>query len=533
MAVWALGWVALLLLDGHIDLANQAMLLVLAAAVAALWLPALAAVLVGSGSVLAFNWLFVPPRGTFAVDGGQNGLLLLALLVINTVVAGLMARLRQQARQARQHQQQAEQLRSLGDALRDSAEPLAHAGTLQAALASLLQSPVALLLCRDAPEASHPADAGPHPGVMALGQADADETAGLWHCLRQGRAMGPGTGHHETLAHWYLPLRGRQASFGAAVLRLPAAGRKDDALLGHAQALCDQMGLALQRQVSQQTTQRALAQAQLQAVRNALLAAISHDYRTPLATILGAASSLQDQGERLDAAQRRRLAQRIMQETGHLSRLTDNTLQLARLDAPGVQLQLDWESAEELVGTVLRRARQHAPGRMLRARLEPGLPLLRCDALLLTQLLDNLVQNALAHTPPDSPIEILVRRSPTALVLAVRDRGPGVAPAWRERIFEAFQRGDAALQRDTPGQPGGTADAAGRRGAGVGLAVCRAIARAHGGELRVRARSSGGSSFECHLPLPDAAPSASSASSAPTAALTPAAADTAATGTGA
>ena len=145
---------------------------------------------------------------------GWATLLLLAMVVVNTVVAGLMARLRHQARQALRHQRQAEQLRHLGDALRDSAEPLAHAGTLQNILASLLQAPVALLLCREQPST---ADADPRtdPGVsvMALGQPDADETAGLWHCLRQGQAMGPGSGHHETLAHWYLPLRGRQASF--------------------------------------------------------------------------------------------------------------------------------------------------------------------------------------------------------------------------------------------------------------------------------------------------------------------------------
>ena len=230
-------------------------------------------------------------------------------------------------------------------------------------------------------------------------------------------------------------------------------------------------------------------------MRNALLTAISHDYRTPLATILGAASSLQDQGQRLDAQQRGVLAGRVVQEANHLARLTDSTLQLARLDAPGVVLRRDWESAEELVGAVLRRARQRAPDRPLRARLEPGLPLLHCDAMLLIQLLDNLVDNAIRHTPPDGPIELLVRRAPGAgdappgVVLAVRDRGPGVPPAWRERIFEVFQRGDTAT--GAPPQ---------RHGTGVGLAVCRAIARAHGGELRLRARGHGGSSFECHLP---------------------------------
>jgi len=503
---WALAWSAMALLDGRVDLANQAMLLVLGAAVAALWLPAPASLLLGTLAVAAFNWRFVPPRGTFVVDGRQNLLLLAAMLLVNAVVTGLMARLRAQAHAARQHQQQADQLRQLGELLRDATEPLAHAGALQAALADLVGAPATLLLCRERAWPLQSAHTGTRPAqqlpdepaatpqtVSQVGEADADELAGLWLCLRQGQAMGPGTAHHASLAQWYLPLRGRQATLGAALLRLPAAGHADDARRAHAQALCDQMGLALQRLFSARAEQQALAQAQLQAVRNALLAAISHDYRTPLATILGAASSLQDQAERLDPQQRRRLAERIVQETRHLSQLTDNTLQLARLDAPGVTLRLDWESAEELVGTVLRRARQRAPGRPLRARLEPGLPLLRCDAMLLTQLLDNLVDNALNHTPPDTPVEILVRREADAVVLAVRDRGPGVAPAWRERIFEVFERGDAEMATD--GGP--------RRGAGVGLAVCRAIARAHGGELRLRARGHGGASFECRLPLAD------------------------------
>jgi two-component system sensor histidine kinase KdpD len=491
---WAMGWTLMLALDGHIDLANLALLLVLSGTLASLWLPALPSLLCGTAAVLAFNWQFVPPLGTFAVDGGQNLLLLGAMALVNAVITGLMARLQTQARLARHHQQQAEQLRSLGDVLRDATEPLAHAGALQATLAALVDAPAALLLCRDSPDSAAPDSP---ETVMRLGDTDADEAAGLWHCLRQGQAMGPGSGHHDSLAQWYLPLRGRHETLGAAVLRLPAAGRTDEALRSHAQALCDQMGVALQRVAAARAAQHAHEQAQLQGVRNALLAAISHDYRTPLATILGAASSLQDQSERLDAAQRHRLAARIVQETEHLRRLTDNTLQLARLDAPGVSLRLDWESAEEIVGTVLRRARQRAPARTLRARLEPGLPLLRCDAMLLTQLLDNLVENAFNHTPPEAPVEILVRRDGAAVVLAVRDRGPGVALAWRERIFDVFQRGDDSALPVGVGasaRPGSS-----RRGAGVGLAVCRAIAQAHGGELRLRARASGGSSFECRL----------------------------------
>jgi len=516
---WAACWAAMLALDGHVDLANQALLLLLGGAVAALWLPASAALLLGLLSVAGFNWMFVPPRGNFSVDSAQNALLLGSLLSVNSVVALLMVRLRAQAGVARHHQQQAEQLRALGELLRDASAPLAHAGALQQALAALVGAPVALLLRREGRGPLSP------DTVLALGATNADEAAGLWHALRQGQAMGPGTGHHDTMACWYLPLRGGAATapggaseqsqraegcVGAALLRLPAAGRDDAPQRAHAQALCDQLGQALQRVFAAQAERDALAQAQGQAVRNALLAAISHDYRTPLASMLGAASSLAEQGERLDAAQRQRLALGIVAEVQHLSRLTDNTLQLARLDAPGVALRLDWESAEEIIGTVLNRARRRAPERKLRARLEPGLPLLRCDALLLTQLLDNLIDNALNHTAPEVPVELLVRRDGQHIVLAVRDRGPGVPPAARERIFEVFQRG-ADLSHG--GVPAASTVAAAlpqagitrpQRGAGVGLAVCRAIARAHGGELRFRARGHGGSSFECLLPLVDA-----------------------------
>jgi two-component system sensor histidine kinase KdpD len=184
-------------------------------------------------------------------------------------------------------------------------------------------------------------------------------------------------------------------------------------------------------------------------------------------------------------------------ETTQLSRLTDNTLQLARLDGPGVPLHRDWESAEEIVGAVLRRVRAHDPARRVRAWLAPGLPLVRCDALLLAQMLENLVDNALKYSNAPAPVELAVQLQPGHVVFAVRDREPGVAPGWREKVFEVFQRGEP--------RPAASGERA-RRGAGVGLAVCRAIARAHGGELRLRPRNNGGTSFECWLPTTDVPP---------------------------
>lgn len=484
-AVWTVAWAAMVLLDGRVDLANLAMLLVLASAMAALWLPVWLSLAVSAASVAAFNWRFVPPRRTFAVDLHQHALLLAAMLAVSWIVAAVVARARRLAEASRTHALQAEQLRRLGDALRDADEPAQQAGLLREALAELLGRPPALLVLKAGLPPQDDADA-----VLLQGDPDAHATSGLWHCMRQAQAFGPGTGRHADLPEWYLPLRGRQAAFGAVRVTLDVLDPPGEAVRVQAQALCDQMGLALQRAQTRREAADAQHQAQLQGLRNALLAAISHDYRTPLAAIMGAASSLQEQAERLAPAQRQRLAQSIVEETAQLARLTDNTLQLARLDTPHVHLRLDWESPEEIVGSVLQRARRHDPARRVRARLEPGLPLVEADAILLAQLLDNLVDNALKYSAAEAPVELLVRRQAGHIVFAVRDRGPGIAPAWRQRIFDVFQRGD----------PVAPADDKPRRGAGVGLAVCRAIARAHGGELKLRPRGHGGSSFECWLP---------------------------------
>jgi two-component system sensor histidine kinase KdpD len=484
LLVWAVAWAAMLALDPGLDLANLALVLVLAAAVAGLWWPPFVSALACALAVLAFNWTFVPPRHTFSVDLHQHLWLLGAMLAVAWIVAALVARQRALALAEQRAAAQARQLRTMGDALRDTDDPLSRALDLQAALVTLTGAPVRLLMLRSA----LPARDDEHAAAW-LGDPDGDTRAGLWLSTRQAAALGPGSGRHEDQPHWYMPLRGRGAAWGAAQLPAPADAVDTALLRAHAQALCDQMGLTLERAQALRAAHEAREQAQAQQLRNALLAAIAHDHRTPLATILGAASSLQAQDAQLQSAQRQRLAASIVEEAERLSRLTENTLQLARLDAPGLTLALDWESAEELAGGALARVRRHDPQRRLRSRVEPGLPLLRCDAVLVVQMLVNLLDNALKHGAPDAPVELLVRRAGDELMFAVRDRGPGVPPGQRERIFEVFQRG---------GTSGG--------GAGVGLALARAVARVHGGRLVLRARHHGGSAFECLLPLGPAPP---------------------------
>ncbi len=493
-------------LDALGDLASLAMVLLLASALSSVWLPLTASVAVSGLALLAFNWFFVPPRGTLVVELRQHILLLLVMLVTSTLIAALVSRMRRRAQEARRHARRSEQLRLWGDTLRTPSDPHLFGAELQRLLRECAGPEgqvldIALLLLPGDPPPQRDDDS-----AQWLGDTDLNERAGLWLCLRQSQAMGPDTGRHEEQSAWYLPMRGPGQSHGAALIRWPRHQAPGTDVRPHAQALCDQMGLALFQAQTLRSQRQAIESSQLQNVRNALLTAVSHDYRTPLATILGAASSLLEQGERLDPGQQRRLAQTIAEQAEQLSRLTTNTLQLARLDAPGVVLTRDWESAEDLVGTVLRRARQREPARRIQGRLEPDLPLLHCDAILMTQMLDNLVDNALQYSPSDEPVELLVRRQAGQLVLAVRDRGRGVAPRWRERIFDAFERGELSSSPDAFARavesPRPAPAPPDRHGAGVGLAVCRAIARAHGGEMRVRARAHGGSSFECWLPIP-------------------------------
>jgi len=180
--VWATGAAAMVALDGRVDLASLAMLMVLTAAVAAVWLPAWAALAGSALGVLAFNWTFIPPRGSFAVDLRQHALLLGTMLAVSAIVTLLMAALRRQAAHAARQAARAEQLRAWADALRDTDDPSTQAGALQAALTAMTGAVVTVQVLKDR---LPPSD--DDAALLAVGTADADRRAGLWHCLRDGR----------------------------------------------------------------------------------------------------------------------------------------------------------------------------------------------------------------------------------------------------------------------------------------------------------------------------------------------------------
>lgn len=464
LGIWGLGWGLLLLLDNHFDLANLSLVLVLTSAIAALWLPVSITLLTTVIALMAFNWTFVPPRGTFVIELRQHAFLLTAMLIVNLIVAGLMVSLREQTRRARAHADAADVLRSWGDKLRDAKEPVELLDELRQQLASLSGFPVVVF-----------------SDTNDLSLLNAEQRDALAYCRESNQSLGAGTGRYQELMELYLPLRGKGQAGGAVMLSATLVNQPE--LFAQAQALCDQMGAALERQQMLRREQAARDQAQSQNLRNTFLAAISHDYRTPLATIMGAASSLIEQDDRLAQPQRQQLARSIVDEADRLRRQTNNMLQLARLDginAVGAAIQADWESVEEIIGSVLRRIPNNYQAR-IDTNIQPGLPLIWGDALLLAQLLENLIDNAIKYGPVGGTITVIAQQDGQSLILAVEDQGAGLAAHVFEQLLEIFQRGDHR-----------------QSGAGVGLALCRAIAHAHGGEF---VRSAKVSRFECRLPL--------------------------------
>ena len=224
---------------------------------------------------------------------------------------------------------------------------------------------------------------------------------------------------------------------------------------------------------------------QTEQMRSSLLSAVSHDLRTPLASITGAASTLRSQGDRLPAETRQELLDSISDEAERLSRLVSNLLDMTRFESGGVELRRDLYPLEEIVGTVLQRMESQLHGRIVSTDLAENLPLVFVDDVLIGQVLWNLLENALKYTPGGTPIELAAFAQEGSVIVEVRDRGPGIPSGEEERIFQKFYRGKTA----------------GARGAGLGLPICRAIIEAHRGQIQALPRPGGGAIFRVRLPV--------------------------------
>lgn len=465
----ALATLAGLLLERYVSLTSQAMIYVLAVVIASYKLNWIESAVCAVGAVTALNFFFVPPRWTFEVESQEHFIALGAMLAVALVISSLATGLRRETEAAHLNEQRARQLQGLASDLADvgAQEQVRELG--QRALDTAFAGPCSLVLTQDGKELH--GDAGLSPSVRD----------GMRCCIAEASILGPGTGRWPGLGAWYLPVGDKDHVTGAAYIGSVQA--QDVSGREHAQALCALLAQALWRLRLTARVQAAQTEVQRQQLQSTFLAAISHDLRTPLAAIVGAASSLQTQHDKLSRPEQERLLGSIVSEASYLSMLTENTLQFVSLSNSAQEIKHDWESMEEIVGAVLSRVRQRDLHRRIRSKVPEGLPLVKADPVLIAQLISNLLDNALKYS--DGAIELTVSADGPEMRVSVKDRGPGIPPAEQETIFKPYTRSDQS----------------GQRGAGLGLALCRAIAQAHGGRLVLQHRNGGGCIFALTLPI--------------------------------
>jgi two-component system, OmpR family, sensor histidine kinase KdpD len=435
-------------------------------------------------AVMAFDFFFVAPRFTLAIGDLRHLLTFAIMLGLGLVIGDLTERVRRQAAGARRRERLTLALYRLGEALvqaRDQEEALAaaHKGIQEEFLARvtfLLPGPDGKL----APTRSGDGEAlsGPERAVAQL-------------AFDTGQPTGRGTAVLPGSPGLYLPLKGAHRTIGAMALGgdggAPWQQPDQRPLL---ESFANQTALALERAILARMAHGAQLQAEREQLRNALLSSVSHDLRTPLAGITGAATTLLEDPGILPEEERRGLLGAIQEEAFRLHRLVGNLLDLTRLESGALHLKREWLPAEEVVGSALDHLGPVAEGREVRVDLDRADLLFQGDPCLLEQLLINLLENALKFSP-DGPIGLRVAGTARETTLTVSDRGPGIPEGMETRIFDKLFR--------IPGS-GRTS------GAGLGLAICRGITLAHGGTIAVANDPEGGARFTVTLPFDGAPP---------------------------
>lgn len=469
-------------LDVH-NVALVFLMSVLAAAVSfGLWPALLASVL----SILAFNFFFLTPLYTFSIADPESVVALAFFFIVALIASNLTARVRSQAVVARQRAKTTEDLYLFS-------RKLAGVGTLDDVLwaaafqiASMLQVRVILLLPENGliqVRAGYPPDDTVE---------DADVAAAKW-AFENNRPAGRGADTLPGARRLFLPMWTGRGPIGAVGLD----SDKDGALLTPEgrrllDSLIDQTALAIERVHLVDDLDRARLVSETDRLRSALLTSISHDLRTPLASILGAAGTLSDYATLLDDAAKRDLTLTIQEEAERLNRFIANLLDMTRLESGAVRPNAGLHDLSDVVGAVLKRAKRILEGHTVEIDLAPDLPMLSLDPVLFEQVLFNLLDNAAKYAPPSTAVRLQSRQDKDTVALQILDRGPGLAPEDLERVFDKFTRAEKGDRV--------------RAGTGLGLAICRGFVEAMNGTVTAGNRSDGhGAVFTIRLPIPNPA----------------------------
>jgi two-component system sensor histidine kinase KdpD len=438
--------------------------------------PSLFAALLG---IAAFDFFFVPPYYTFVVSNVRYFVTFIVMFIVSFVISRLTLRVRQQAEAARLRERRTAALYNLSrDLVRErGTERLKEIAAKH--MGEVFDSDVVVLV---ADEQNRLVASTNGPGASGLDQQELGVAQWVYE---HRQPAGLGTDTLPGAKALYLPLVASSGAVGIVGIQPRAfTGSFDPEQFHYLETFANQTAMAIERTFLVEEAHRALLKAETESLRNTLLSSISHDLRTPLSAITGAVSTLLQNDVTIDKDSRVELLQTIHEEAEHLNRMIRNVLDMTRLESGAIKLNKEWQSLEEITGMVLGRLAEKLKDRPLSTNLPEDLPLIRCDGLLIGQVLMNLLENAVKYTPPGTPLELSATVLIFEVMVELADRGPGIPPGEEERIFEKFVRSRAT---------GG--------GVGLGLTICRTIVAAHDGTIWAENRPGGGAVFRFTLPI--------------------------------
>ncbi len=437
-------------------------------------------------SVLAYYFVFSPPAQVIT-----HLLTCLLMLLMGLITGNLVYNLQKDERESRMRANWATVLFSLSRDLGSAVSQDAVGSVATRHAAEVFGSEAAILV---------PLNGVPEHALRAIPESAAsrmsvEDLALAARCLGEtdgAEAPEDGAGAPaETDSTWrFFPLVVGQEPVGVFALAQPGLTGLPIEKKRHVVNFLRLIALALERVALVQEAESASVRARTEEMRSSLLSAVSHDLRTPLAAITGAATTLRERPERMEDPDRRELLATICEEAEHLERLVANLLEITRLEAGAVPLKREWVPLEEVIGSALFRLEPHLRKRTVHIDVPTTMPLLFADPVLLGQVFYNVFDNATKYSREGTPIDVEAKPEGDMLVVCVADRGLGVPPGSERRIFEKFFRGSHA----------------GVQGAGLGLAICLAIVEAHGGTIVASNRAGGGAEFRMMLPIAEGPP---------------------------
>jgi len=472
------------LIGGRLEATNLVMVYLLIVVIAAVFLGRGPAILTSILSVLAFDFFFVLPYFTFAVSDTQYVITFVALFLVGMVISQLTALAREQADAAQQREAETAELYDLSRDLASAAELEVILRSLTQHVEQTFEREIVVLL----PEGNRLT-----PRVYSTGLNLSDEEIAVadW-VYRRGEPAGRHTSTLPAAQLRYLPLKTAQGVVGVLGVGKPGTAERDltPAQRRLMEAFANQAAQAIERvQLAEEARQIKLLQA-AEKLQNALLNSISHDLRTPLVSITGALTSLDEQSESLDDENRRSLVITAREEADRLNRLVGNLLSMTRIESGAIKLNLEPGDIEDVIGTSLEQLGKRIAVHEVKVNIPADFPLIPMDFTLIVQVVVNILENAVKYSPKGSLIEVSARLADGMARIEIADRGVGIPPEDLTRVFDKFYR----VQR--PESVSGT---------GLGLSISKGIVEAHHGNIYARVRNGGGTVMIVELPLQSAA----------------------------